>query len=68
MISKLFLLCIVVLTFTEIVEAKITSKLSDGTILEFPDGTSSSVIQDVTNRVIKERKASGTAKIKQLQK
>ena len=64
---KLFLLCMVVITFTAIVEAKITSKLSDGTVLQFPDGTSSSVIQDVTNRVIKERKASGTTKIKQSQ-
>jgi hypothetical protein len=64
---KLFLLCIVVLTLTEIASAKIMSKLSDGTVLQFPDGTSSSVIQDVTNRVIKERKASGTTKIKQSQ-
>ena len=42
---KLFLLCIVALTFTEIVEAKITSKLSDGTVLQFPDGTAKDVIE-----------------------
>jgi len=63
--KKLFLLGFALIIVTGIANAKITSKLSDGTILQFPDGTSNNVIQEVTNQVIKEKNKSGVSAVKE---
>jgi hypothetical protein len=52
--------------FVNIALASVTVRLSDGTSLEFPDGTSKKIITDVVSKVVKEKNQNSPKLVKEI--